>query len=137
MQQTYQKFWKGFNRVSQDNEEFCKAFTVLPFPSIRPYQDYAIGKPYHISVGVQFNRHETRVAAYFSDLGAYRFYSKFKEQIERNAGKNIIWKCHQTKASATLYHIAYFDENHGWDDTYQIMMADMLLMKKAFEWVQP
>lgn len=132
LQQTYQKFWLGFNHVSVENAEFCKAFTPHPFPSIRSYQDYSIGKPYNLSVGVNFKRQEIHVSAYFSDLEKYQLYFKMKEQIELKVGRVLLWKRHNTKASAALYDTADFDENHGWEVTYQKMMADMLLMKNAF-----
>ncbi len=45
LQESYQRFWEGFNLYTKDNPAFCKEFSVHPYPSIRPYQDYHIGKP--------------------------------------------------------------------------------------------
>lgn len=133
LQDNYQKFWQEFNRFSVADESFCKEFTPHPHGSIRSYQDYSIGEPYAICVGINFKKHEIRISAYFGNLEAYLFYSEMlKGRIERTIGKSLKWTSHQTKASAVLYDEADFDENHGWQSAFKDIIYDMCLVKKAF-----
>ena len=133
LESSYQKFWQGFNDATQKDEMFCMNFTPHPYGSIRSYQDYAIGEPFHITVGVNFARHEIRIGAYFNSVDAYRFfYDNNKTQIEENVGRLLKWKLHNTKGSAFLYDTANFDETHGWEKAYSIMIGDMLMMVRAF-----
>lgn len=130
----YQKFWQGFNEESCRNNDFCLEFNPHPYASIRPNQDYAIGKPYNIVVIVNFKKHVIRIGAYFHDLPLYKFcYETQRSLIEGRMNRRLKWTLHQTKASAYLYDSVDFDENHGWDACYQKIIDDMLLMKKAFE----
>lgn len=136
LQSTYQKFWQEFNIFSAADDTFCKEFNPHPYGSIRSYQDYSIGEPYAICVGISFKKHEIRTSAYFGNLEAYLFYSEMlKGRIERNVGKRLKWTSHQTKASAVLYDEADFDENHGWENAFQVIINDMCTMKRAFNWV--
>ena len=130
---SYQKFWNGFNKATKDNNLFCSLFTPHPYPSIRSYQDYFIGESYHIVVGINFNRHEICVGAYFSNLDSYRLlYHHLRNEIETKIGKPLKWTMHRTKGSANLYDSADFDEHHGWDEAYKVMIADMILLRKGF-----
>ena len=134
LQQTYQQFWEGFNRATAVDEKFCKEFTAHPYPSIRFYQDYNIGEPYHFVVGINFKRKEIRVGAYFRDLDAFLFYSEMlKGRIERKMETSLKWTRHQTKASAYMYTSADFDESHGWESAYEVMIAQLIKMKESFE----
>ena len=136
LQETYWKFWDGFNTYTLKNPSFCNEFKVHPYPSVRSYQDYSIGEPYHIVAGIDLKKHEIRVGAYFRDLDAYLFYSEMlKGRIERKIGKKLKWTRHQTKASAYLYDDDDFDENHGWENAYRSLVYDMCLMKAAFDFV--
>ena len=138
LQGLYWKFWDGFNTFTQNDLSFCRDFKVHPYPSVRSYQDYSIGEPYHIVAGINFKRHEIRIGAYFSDLDAYLFYSEMlKGKVQRKIGKSLKWTRHQTKASAYLYDDDDFDENHGWENAYRSIVYDMCLMKAAFEFVPP
>lgn len=135
---SYQKFWQGFNEASQRDERFCMNFKSHPYGSIRSYQDYAIGEPFHIAVGINFARHEIRVGAYFSNVDIYKFFfEENKTQIEAHTGRMLTWKLHKTKGSAYLYDTADFDESHGWNKAYNVMIEDMLIMGKAFCNVPP
>jgi hypothetical protein len=136
LEESYKKFWQEFNSYSSADDAFCKEFNPHPYGSIRSYQDYSIGQPYAIVAGISFKKHEIRISAYFGNLEAYLFYSEMlKGRIERNVGKRLKWTSHQTKASAVLYDEADFDENHGWENAFQVIINDMLTMKKAFNWV--
>lgn len=131
---TYQKFWQGFNEKTSKDDVFRKEFRPHPYGSARCYQDYPIGKPYHIVAHVFFAKHEIHIGAYFGNLDAYHYCSEvLKNRIEHQIGKPLAWKQHKTKASAYLFDSVDFDENHGWDETYEVIIANMLLMKKAFE----
>ena len=131
---TYQKFWQGFNEETNRNDDFRMEFKPHPYASIRSYQDYAIGQPYNVVVGINFKKHEIRVGAYYRDLAAYKFcYDTQKTIIEGRINRRLKWTLHQTKASAYLYDSIDFDNNHGWDACYKIIIDDMLLIKKAFE----
>jgi hypothetical protein len=132
----YQKFWQGFNEETNRNDDFCMEFTPHPYASIRPNQNYAIGKPYNIVAIVNFKKHEIRIGAYFHDLALYKFcYETQRSLIEGRINRGLKWTLHQTKASAYLYDSVDFDfdENHGWDACYNKIIDDMLLIKKAFE----
>ena len=136
--QTYQKFWQGFNDVTHKDNAFSSEFRPHPYGSVRCYQDYSIGEPYNIVVHVNFKRHEIRVGAYFGNLDAYLLYSELlKGRIERTVGKPLVWTLHQTKGSAYLHDSADFDESHGWENAYKRLIDDMLLMKRAFNWIPP
>lgn len=138
LQEIYRKFWDGFNTFTKNDNSFCREFKVHPYPSVRSYQDYSIGEPYHIVIGINPKKHEIRVGAYFSDLDAYLFYSEMlKGRIERKIGKCLKWTRHQTKASAYLYDDDDFDEKHGWENAYRSIVYDMCLMKAAFEYIPP
>lgn len=134
LQKVYRMFWDGFNTFTKNDPTFCHEFKVHPYPSIRSYQDYSIGEPYHLFVGINFKRHEIRIGAYFRDLDVYSFYNqKLKGRIEDKIGKSLKWTRHQTKASALLYVDDDFDENQGWINAFKSIVHDMCLMKTAFE----
>ena len=134
LQEVYRKFWDGFNTFTKNDTDFCREFKVHPYPSVRSYQDYFIGEPYHLVVGIYFKRHEIRIGAYFSDLNAYEFYSEIlKGHIEGKIGKRLKWTQHLTKASAYLYDYDDFDENQGWKNAFRSIVYHMCLMKDAFD----
>lgn len=64
LQECYWKFWEGFNHFTKSDKAFCEEFKVHPFPSIRSYQDYHIGMPFHIVVGINFKLKEICIGAY-------------------------------------------------------------------------
>lgn len=138
LQEKYWKFWEGFNAYTQSEPAFCSEFKVHPYPSVRSYQDYSIGEPYHLVVGVNFKKHEIRVGVYFRDLDAYLFYCEMlKNGIERKIGRCLKWSRHETKASAYLYDSADFDANHGFENAFEVMANRMLQIKSAFNFVPP
>ena len=131
---SHQKFWQGFNDLTKRNSSFRMEFRPHPYASTRSYQEYPIEKPYTIVAHVFFAKHEIHIGAYFGNLNAYHYYSEvLKNHIEYKIGRPLEWKRHQTKASAYLFDSMDFDENHGWDEAYEVIISDMLLMKKAFE----
>lgn len=130
---TYKKFWEEFNKTSRMSLPFRKVFTPHPYGSIRSYQDYAVGEPFHIVAGINFERSEVRVGAYFHDVESYLFfYDLNKELIEERMGKLLAWKQHETKASAYVYDTADFHENHGWEDAFDVIISRMLQMREQF-----
>ncbi len=133
LEETYQKFWQGFNDRTMDDEDFCREFTPHPYPSIRSYQDYHIGMPFHITIGITFDKHEIRTGAYFNDLEFYTFaHDTAKGVVENIIGRDLLWKSFKTKGRALLYDCADVDEHHGWENTYEMMIKNMLLVKKGF-----
>lgn len=133
LQECYRRFWEGFNLYTKDNSAFCKEFNVHPYPSIRPYQDYHIGKPFHITVGVDFKNSEIRVGAYFKNMDSYDFWSQQgKRRLESFMDRQLIWKRFKTAGSIFTYETANFSEEHGWENAFIVMVDTMIKMKKAF-----
>ena len=54
-QEVYWSFWKEFNLYTKGDATFCREFKVHPYPSVRSYQDYHIGEPFHIVAGINFD----------------------------------------------------------------------------------
>ena len=134
LERRYWSFWKGFNSYTELEFKFSGEFTPHKFPSIRSYQDYSIGCPFGIVVGINFPRKEIRVGAYFNNLDSYNFLHTYgKRWIEGNMGRRLMWKKHKTKASAFYYATADFDENgYNWEEVYKMVVEIMLKMKSAF-----
>lgn len=134
IQELYFKFWQGFNEATGNRMDFKKRFKVHPYSSLRCYQDYCIGKPYHIVVAINFDRQEIRVGSYFSDTNCYDdCFAKYRETIEGKIGRSLRWKRFITKGSATLFTTACFDNQHGWENAYEVMINNMILIKDCFE----
>ena len=133
LQATYQKFWQEFNKASRLCIPFRRAFTPHPYGSIRSYQDYAVGEPFHIVAGVDFKRSEIHVGAYFHDVESYLFFYELnKELIEGRMEKRLAWKHHNTKASVFVYDTVDFDESHGWENAFDVIITRMLQMREQF-----
>lgn len=133
LQKSYYAFWDGFNAYTKMELEFCKEFKTHPYSTIRSYQDYHIGEPYHIVAGINFQRKEIRVGAYFSNLDSYQFWSQYgKIWLESYLDSRLVWKKFETKGSAFLNKTADFDQQHGWNNAYKVMAETMLKMKRAF-----
>ena len=133
LESTYKKFWQGFNESSRRSIPFRKIFKPHPFGSIRSYQDYSVGDVFHIVAGINFERSEIRVGAYLTDIDSYQYFHELnKELIEERVGKLLAWKEHKTKASAYVYDTADFDENHGWENAYEMMIPRMLQIREQF-----
>ncbi|MCR5314380.1 MAG: DUF4268 domain-containing protein [Bacteroidaceae bacterium] len=130
---TYKKFWLEFNKASRMSLPFRRVFTPHLYGSIRSYQDYAVGEPFHIVAGINFERSEVRVGAYFHDVESYSFFYELnKELIEGRMGKLLAWRQHKTKASAYVYDTVDFDENHGWENAFDVIITRMLQMREQF-----
>lgn len=134
IEKLYWSFWSGFNSYSELEFKQSGVFKPHKYPSIRSYQDYSIGCPFGIVVGINFPRKEIRVGAYFNNLDSYRFWHNYgKRWIEEKVDRHLMWKKHKTKASAYYYANADFDENgHNWHEVYKLIVEIMVKMKNAF-----
>lgn len=130
LQEMYQKFWKGFNLLSACDKNFAHNFKVHKIASIRYYQDYAVGKPYHICIRI--SKEEVAVQAYFNNVTIYDdFFTHYRTRIESLIGKRLIWNRQTTKASITNILIAPFNisNENSWDDAYKVIMPNAIKMK--------
>ena len=134
LEELYFKFWKGFNEATEKSIDFKKRFKVHPYSTLRSYQDYSIGKPYHIVVGINFARQEIRIGAYFSNTNCYDdCFAKYRESIELKIGRSLRWKRFMTKGSAIMFTTAGFDDQHGWENAYEVMINNLILIKDSFK----
>lgn len=133
LQEKYWKFWSEFNNYTSESSEFKKEFKIHSLPSVRSYQDYHIGEPFHIVAGINFTKKEIRIGAYFSDLISYHFwYNHGKRWVESYVNKQLKWKSFKTKGSVYTYLSSDFDEATNWEKTFSIMIENMIKMKNAF-----
>lgn len=132
LQETYRRFWEGFNLYTKCNLAFCKEFKVHPYPSVRSYQDYHIGEPFHIVVGINFKNDEIRIGAYFSNLNSYRFWSEHgKQWLESYLNRHLSWKQFKTKGSIHTFKFINLTEKQRWEKAYSTMADTMIQLKKA------
>ena len=134
LQRTYQRFWQAFNEYSAHNESFCAEFKPHPYADVRSYQDYsATVGPYHLFAGINFNRQECKVGAYFRDVNAWDiYYDYYSDKIDGIIGEQLEWKRHQTKGSASLVRYVKFDKSRNWENAFEQLISDLLLMKRVF-----
>ena len=104
LQETYKRFWTKFNHISSQDENFVSNFKVHTIASIRYYQDYAIGKPYHICIKINFDRELASIQIYFNNLVVYdEFYSRYRDRIETLIGdRRNFSKRHNTPAGGQI-----------------------------------
>ena len=135
LQETYRKFWTTFNSISSQDENFSSNFKVHTIASIKYYQDYAIGKPYHICIKINFDRELASVQVYFTNLVVYdEFYSRYRDRIESLIGKRLEWKEMNTKAYAQLnLNLPYLiSDVSNWDKVCEDILPNAILMKNIF-----
>lgn len=135
LQETYQRFWTKFNHISSQDEDFASNFKVHTIASIKYYQDYAIGKPYHICIKINFDRELASIQIYFNNLVVYdEFYSRYRERIETLIGKHLEWKEMNTKAYAQLnLSLPYLiSDVSNWDKVCEDIIPNAILMKNTF-----
>lgn len=135
LQETYRKFWTTFNSISSQDENFSSNFKVHTIASIKYYQDYAIGKPYHICIKINFDRELASVQVYFNNLVVYdEFYSRYRDRIESLIGKRLEWKEMNTKAYAQLnLNLPYLiSDVSNWDKVCADILPNAILMKNIF-----
>ena len=135
LQETYQRFWTKFNQISSQDDDFASNFKVHTIASIRYYQDYAIGKPYHICIKINFDRELASVQIYFNNLVVYdEFYTRYRERIETLIGKHLEWKEMNTKAYAQLnLSLPYLiSDVSNWDKVCKDIIPNAILMKNTF-----
>ena len=135
LQETYRKFWTTFNSISSQDENFSSNFKVHTIASIKYYQDYAIGKPYHICIKINFDRELASVQVYFNNLVVYdEFYSRYRDRIESLIGKRLEWKEMKTKAYAQLnLNLPYLiSDVSNWDKVCADILPNAILMKNIF-----
>ena len=135
LQETYQRFWTKFNQISSQDDDFSSNFKVHTIASIRYYQDYAIGKPYHICIKINFDRELASIQIYFNNLVVYdEFYSRYRDRIETLIGKRLEWKEMNTKAYAQLnLSLPYLiSDVSNWDKACEDIIPNAILMKNTF-----
>ena len=135
LQETYKRFWTKFNQISSQDENFVSNFKVHTIASIRYYQDYAIGKSYHICIKINFDRELASIQIYFNNLVVYdEFYSRYRDRIETLIGKRLEWKEMNTKAYAQLnLSLPYLiSDVSNWDKTCEDIIPNAILMKNTF-----
>ena len=134
-QELYQKFWTKFNYISSCNETFCDEFKVHKIASIRGYQDYSVGKSYHICIKINFQREVVSIQAYFNNMNVYdEFFNQHRDRIELKLGKHLTWKRMTTKGYAlyTLNLPYQIEDIKNWDKIYEELISNALLIKKVF-----
>ena len=135
LQETYERFWTKFNHISSQDENFVSNFKVHTIASIKYYQDYAIGKPYHICIKINFDRELASIQIYFNNLVVYdEFYSRYRDRIETLIGKRLEWKEMNTKAYAQLnLSLPYLiSDVSNWDKACEDIIPNAILMKNTF-----
>ena len=135
LQETYQRFWTKFNHISSQDEDFASNFKVHTIASIKYYQDYAIGKPYHICIKINFDRELASIQIYFNNLVVYdEFYTRYRDRIEALIGKRLEWKEMNTKAYAQLnLSLPYLiSDVSNWDKVCEDIIPNAILMKNTF-----
>lgn len=135
LQELCRKFWTKFNDVSAHNNDFVKEFKLHKIASIRYYQDYAVGKPYHICIKLNFAKEQASIQAYFNNMCVYdEFYNKHRHRIESMIGSRLAWKEMTTKGYAQLnLNVTYpISDISNWDDVCNEMIAQAILMKSVF-----
>ncbi len=136
LQELYRKFWTKFNDVSACNNDFVKEFKLHKIASIRYYQDYAIGKPYHICIEFKYAKEQVAIQAYFNNMCVYdEFYNKHRYRIESMIGSRLTWKEMTTKGYAQLnLNIPYpICDMNNWDNVCKEMILNAILMKRVFD----
>ena len=135
LQETYQRFWTKFNHISSQDENFASNFKVHTIASIKYYQDYAIGKSYHICIKINFDRELASIQIYFNNLVVYdEFYTRSRDRIEALIGKRLEWKEMNTKAYAQLnLSLPYLiSDVSNWDKVCEDIIPNAILMKNTF-----
>ncbi len=134
LQKLYQRFWNLSNAYSAQVEVFCAEFKPHRFADVRSYQDFAASVgPYALNAGINFNRQECRVSAYFRDVDAWdTYYDYYSDKIDGIIGEQLEWKRHQTKGSAALVRHVKFDKSRNWENAFEQLISDLLLMKRVF-----
>lgn len=135
LQETYRRFWTKFNQISSQDANFAFNFKVHSIASIKYYQDYAVGKPYHICIQINFDRELASVQIYFNNLVVYdEFYTRYRDRIESVIGKRLEWKKMNTKAYAQLnLSLPYLiSDESNWDKVCEDIIPNAILMKSVF-----
>lgn len=133
-QQLYKDFWMQFNRFAASDERFTTEFKIHQYADVRKYQDYSIGqRPFHLNSLIDFKKKECKVGVYFRDVDIWKNYYDARDIIEQNIGNNLVWAVHKTKGSAYLItQLSAFDERNRWNDAFEIIISNLVLLKKEF-----
>lgn len=133
LQEQYRYFWTRFNELSLSHKQFSMTFKVHPIPSIRCYQDYAVGKPYHLALKVNFKRNTFCVMAYFNNLSRYiEYYEQHRHRIECELGYELEWKQQTTAGSAEHNFIADLFDERQYDKIGHQMMCEAIRFIEIF-----
>lgn len=133
-QQLYKDFWMQFNRFAASDERFVTEFKIHEYADIRKYQDYSVGqRSFHLNSFIDFRKKECKVGVYFRDVDIWKNYNNARDIIEHGIGNKLVWTEHKTKGSAYLItQISAFDERSGWSKAFEIIISNLLLLKKVF-----
>lgn len=133
LQEEYRNFWNHFNALSLNHCEFSSTFKVHPIPSIRCYQDFAIGQPYHLVLKVNFKENIFVVGAYFNNFPRFLEYQdNHKSRIESEYGSELLWKQQTTAGSAEKSFAADLYDSNQYDKICLKMMEEGIKLVKVF-----
>lgn len=134
LQEEYRKFWQRFNELSLIHIEFSSTFKVHPIPSIRCYQDFAVGQPYHLFLKVNFKQNTFHVGAYFNNFPKFiEYHDIHKTRIESELGGELLWKQQTTAGSAERIFVADLFDKSKYDDICHRMMDEGLKLVSIFK----
>ena len=133
LQEQYREFWLSFNAQSLCHSAFSSKFKVHPIPSIRSYQDYSVGKPYHLVLKVDYKKNLFAVKIYFNNIQKYiEYYVQYRARIEAELGYECEWKKQTTKGSAGKFFCAELYNKNQYAKIADQMMNEGLRMVKIF-----
>lgn len=132
LQEQYKEFWLYFNAISSQHIVFPQEFKCHPIPSIRCYQDYSIGKPYHLVVKINLTKNQIAIGAYFNDVVKYDEFYRYKDNIVNSLNMELGWIKHSTKGSAFMVLPANLYDKSQWIIICEIIIAKMIDIKKVF-----
>ena len=133
LQERYRQFWLSFNAQSLCHVDFSSTLKVHPIPSIRCYQDYSVGKPYHLVFKVDFKKNLFVVMIYFDNVPKYiEYHEHYRVRIEAELGYECEWKEQATKGSAGKFFTADLYDKNQYGKIAGQMMNEGLRMVKIF-----
>ena len=132
-QNFYFEFWKTFNLQSSLHTEFNKEFTIKRKNSIRGYEDFSIGRDFHIVVKINLKQSKAILGIYFNNIGTYkRYYNIYRNNIENQIPYKIDWSLWKTKGSAYINESFNIEDKNQWTQTMDWLLNNAVLMKKVF-----
>lgn len=133
LQEQYRKFWLSFNAQSLSHSAFSSTFKIHPIPSIRGYQDYSIGKPYHLTLKIDFQHNVFDISIRFYKMPKYvEFYENYRNRIENELGYKLNWNQHSTAGYAIKNFAADLYDTSKYKNIADQMMNEGLRMVRIF-----